>query len=433
MTVKSLTPVVVNSRRLPILVPSLRWIRCAFALLALTLISFTFTGCGGSPAEDVPARRAARGETIPIQIQASELPIQIEPIPGLKDCVSDEQLLVALNAALPLWHPPSVPSLVHELKLWGKDAVFTKEQVGGEGRVGLMMLETLLSDPLCRKHTVILGDGDGGPYLIDSPYGIHPIQSGSYDAVEYRAETHFGKLMMLMGLANVPLSTPVTTTSGRAGTLVDLLQDTIMNFGWEQELEFVGCALAYWLPPERSWSNKFGETFTFDDLMNWLLAEPLGKGCCGGTHLPYTVVTLLRVDEQVSVLDLKVRTKAEQYLRHLADVLEKTQNPDGTWSRDWGESGQDGFLYSDTVLDNITIAGHHLEWIALVDEKYRPSKDCIRRAVVSVVDQVGRLRPSGYRSFKTILPCSHAAKAMCLMRDAEPYQIWLTLSNAQKR
>ncbi len=281
--------------------------------LAVALSFSALAGCSRLPVDDVPARRAARGETLPLFIKARELPLQVEPASGFEDCVTDEQLLVALKASLPLWHPPTVPSLIHELKLWGKDAVFTKEQVGGEGRTGKMMVETLLSDPLCRDNTVRLGDGDGGPYLIDSPYGIHPIQSGSYDAVEYRAESHYGKLTMLMALAGMPLSTPVTTSSGRVGTLADVLQDTIMNFGWEQELEFIGCSLAFWLPPERSWSNKFGETFTFDELMDRLLAAPLGKGCCGGTHVPYTVVVLLRVNEQHQILELKTKERAEAW------------------------------------------------------------------------------------------------------------------------
>jgi hypothetical protein len=308
-------------------------------LLSVAILFLSFWGLPGcdqtsSDLDNIPARQAARGETIPLVIKARDFPLQVAPLPGLADCVTDEQILVVLKASLPLWHPPSVPSLVHELKLWGKEAVFTKDQVGGEGRSDQMMVETLLSDPLCREHTVRLGDGDGGPYLIDSSYGIHPIQSGSYDAIEYRAETHFGKLTMLMGLTNVPLLTPVTTASGRVGTVADILQDTIMNFGWEQELEFVGCSLAYWIPPERSWTNKFGETFTFDELMERLLDEPLGKGCCGGTHVPYTVVTLLRINEQVPILDAKVQAKAEKWLQHLAEVLEKTQEPDGTWRHD---------------------------------------------------------------------------------------------------
>ena len=81
----------------------------------------------------------------------------------------------------------------------------------------------------------------------------------------------------------------------------------------------------------------------------------------------------------------------------------KTQNPDGSWPRDWGETGQTDFLYGDPVLDNITITGHHLEWMALAREEYQPSKECIMKAVASVVEQINQLPPLRHRSFKTIL------------------------------
>ncbi len=396
----------------------------------LTLVVIVFlTGClwflyrngVSNETPDIPARRATRGEKLPLLIKVREWPIQLEPISGLEDCVADEQLSKALRASLPLWHPPSVPSLVHELKLWGKDCVFTKEQVGGEGRTGKMMVETLLSDPLCAERTVKLGEGKGGSYLIDSPYGIHPIQSGSYDAVEYRGEPHYGKLTMLMGLTNVPISTPVTSSSGHVGTLADVLQDTIMNFHWGQELEFIGCSLAYWLPPEKSWTNQFGETFTFDELMEHLLEQPLGKGCCGGCHAPYTVVTLLRVDSDYSpILSEKTRKHAEQWLKNVVVTLEQNQLPDGGWERDWGKTGQDGVLYNDSILDRITIIGHHLEWFAVAPKKFRPSQGCTTKAVVAVTEQIDLLPPLQHRSFKTILPCSHAAKAFCLIKNVDP-------------
>src|ERR1700730_9060010 len=52
------------------------------------------------------------------------------PVPGFADCVSDAQLAAALCASLPLWSPPPVPSLMHELRLWGRSCMFTKELVG---------------------------------------------------------------------------------------------------------------------------------------------------------------------------------------------------------------------------------------------------------------------------------------------------------------
>jgi hypothetical protein len=378
-------------------------------------------------AEMVPSRMALRGEKIPFLIKVRSTPLHLEPISGLENCVTDEQILKALNASLPLWRPPNVLSLIHELKLWGKDCNFTKEQVGGKGRTGKMMVETLLSDSLCAERTVKLGEKNGGTYLLDSPYGIHPIQSGSYDAVEYRGEPHYGKLTMPMALSNIPISTSVTTFSGRVGTLADVLQDTILNFHWGQEPEFIGCSLAFWLPPEKSWTNQFGKTFTFDELMEHLLKQPLGKGCCGGCHVPYTVVTILRIDaEQYPILSPKTREHTKRWLGNVVRILERNQLPDGSWERDWGKTGQKSFLYGDKTLDVITILGHHLEWIALSLEEWRPSKDCIKKAVVAVSEQIDQLPELRYRSFKTLLPCSHVAKAMCLIRNVDSYQFWLT-------
>ncbi|MDR0608499.1 MAG: hypothetical protein LBG58_00125 [Planctomycetaceae bacterium] len=402
------------------------WSVVVVVLMAGSLV-FLLRGKNTHFSDEIPARLAARGEKIPFLIKNRNNPLYLKPVLGLENCVTDEQILLSLNASLPQWHPPSVPSLVHELKLWGKDCIFTKEQVGGEGRTGKMMVETLLNDSLCAEQTVKLGDGNGGTYLMDSPFGIHPIQSGSYDAVEYRGEPHYGKLTMLMALSDVPISTPVTTSSGYVGTLADILQDTIMNFHWGQELEFIGCSLAFWLPPEKSWTNQFDEKFTFDDLMKHLLEPPLGKGCCGGCHVPYTVVTILRIDSEYSpILSPKTRQQAEQWIKNVAKIIETNQLPDGTWERDWGKTEQKGFLYGDKTLDAITLLGHHLEWIAIANEAWRPSKDCVNKAVIAVSEQIGSLPELRYRSFKTVLPCSHAAKAMCLMRNIDPYQFWLS-------
>ncbi|GHT37137.1 hypothetical protein FACS189427_09730 [Planctomycetales bacterium] len=236
---------------------------------------------------------------------------------------------------------------------------------------------------------------------------------------------------MLMALSGVPLSTPVTTSSGRVGTLADVLQDTMMNFGWDKELEFAGCSFAFWLPPEKSWTNQFGETFTFDELLEHLLAVPLGKGCCGGCHIPYTVVILLRVNEQYQILSNSTVQAAEIYLNKLTSVLESNQLPDGSWERDWGKTGEKGVLYNDLVLDKITILGHHLEWIALLPESFDVPKETIQKAIVAVTEQIDQLPPLEKRSFKTILPCSHAAKALTLLMRQESFEVWQRLNQSK--
>ena len=290
-----------------------------------------------------------------------------------------------------------------------------------------MMVETLLSDTLCADRTANedIRPGRGGSFLIDSPYGISVIQSGSYDAVEYRAEPHYGKLTQVMGEIGLPLATRVTTSSGRVGTLADVLQDTIMRFSWDRELEFIGSSLAFWLPPERSWTNQFGEKFTFDELVMKLLRRPLGEGCCCGCHVPYAVAMILRADGQHPVLSTRVRQLAFSWLRRVSETLEKNQLPDGGWERDWGNTGQERLAYNDPALSRITLIGHHLEWMAFVPSEYRLPNKAIAKAVIRVEKEIDELPPLPYRSFKALLPCSHVARALCCCKGVDPFESFL--------
>lgn len=111
-------------------------------------------------------------------------------------------------------------------------------------------------------------------------------------------------------------------------------------------------------------------------------------------------------------------------LKRVVAALEKSQLSDGTWARDWGGNGEKGFLYGEKTLDDITILGHQLEWMAFAGETFSPSKECIRKAVFAVVENIGNLPVITRRPFKTLLPCSHAARAMCDMRAIDPFDTW---------
>ncbi|MDR2642113.1 MAG: hypothetical protein LBC74_04900, partial [Planctomycetaceae bacterium] len=76
---------------------------------------------------------------------------------------------------------------------------------------------------------------------------------------------------------------------------------------------------------------------------------------------------LTRYITGLPILSEKNRNRAEQWIKNVAKIVEKNQLPDGTWERDWGKTGQKGFLYGDKTLDAITLIGHHLEWIAIAN------------------------------------------------------------------
>jgi hypothetical protein len=186
-----------------------------------------------------------RGDRLQSDYSSRPLPMIIKSKKHYSNVVSEVELISVLCTALPWWSPPTVPSAYHELKLWGKDAVFSSEAIG-ISRTGSTLVKTLLNDADCRANTVPLG----GSYLLDSPFGIRPALIGGEDAIRFRGEAHFGQLLQIMGECGIAANTRVTTSSGRVGTLSDILQDAVSTFSlYETELEFIACGLAYWRGP----------------------------------------------------------------------------------------------------------------------------------------------------------------------------------------
>jgi hypothetical protein len=386
----------------------------AFVLLA---------GCLSQPqvGDMPPARLAQRGERVGRIISIRVQPNQSPPHLTLKHTVSDDDLLTVLAGAAPVWTPPTVSCLIHELKLWGKDADFSASALG-RSVTGLSIVETLLSDPLCRTNA----SPNGAAYLLDSPYGIRVVELGTSDSVANRGEAHFGQLLKALAEGRVPSTCAVTTSSGRTGTIEDLFQDATLRFSPSRELEFIACAIAYWLPDgQRTWIDEFGNQHSFDNLMRYLLAIPYGKGSCAGCHVPYAIATILARNDHAAIASLapNTRTDAVDFLRRLSRHLERCQSPSGAWDKTWGTESIT-FASGDAALDRITVTGHHLEWMAIAPPNTLPPDNVIVRAVASLRSDVTDVIKIPGRSYKTLLPTCHAARALCLIRGVDPNSIF---------
>lgn len=242
----------------------------------------------------------------------------------------------------------------------------------------------------------------------------------SEGALAGRAEGHYGQLLKALAQAGVPSSTPVTTASQRNGTVADIFQDAVLRFSYADELEFIACALALWLPPHRTWRNQFGEEFSFDELTSALLHAPRGDGPCGGCHLPYSIAIILRVDETHSLLSEEVRRDALRWLNETVELLRVRQMPSGGWNRSWSGTLNVGPIMGIDLLDRVTITGHHLEWMALAPIEIRRQEGMLRAAVKSLASDLAELTSRARPSFKDELPASHAARALALMRGESP-------------
>ncbi len=152
--------------------------------------------------------------------------------------------------------------------------------------------------------------------------------------------------------------------------------------------------------------------------MQQLLSIPYGKGSCAGCHVPYTVVVILQLDADSNVLSAEVRRSAIEWLKSLSHVLETSQLSLGGWDENWA-GGKPPFVWGDNVMDRITVTGHHLEWMALAPPEVLPSRETISRAIHALKTDVVELTRIPGRSFKVILPASHAARALALMKGVD--------------
>ena len=398
------------------------WFLKSTWLVALSCVGFslTFYFLSMPNSEELPpARMSAKERYSPRSTPCRETPFRAVGHLHYTDTVRNEDLLPTLCAAAPIWSPPTVPTLFHELILWGKEADFTKEMVGHRRR-GDEIVEVLLSDAKCKAKTSV----NGGDYLIDSPYGIRVVELASPDAEANRGEAHFGQLLKVLGEANVASNTQVRTSSGRSGQVSEIFQDAVLRFSFSKELEFITCAMVYWLPEgQTTWTNEFGNSFSYDTLMIKLLDTKIGKGACGGCHLPYAVSVLLSLDSKQDVLTGNTREAARDWLKELSKRLEVRQATGGGWDKSWA-GGEAIHVWGDTRLDHITITGHHLEWIAIAPPDCIPNKEIVRSAVRALAHETAILVEIPKRSFKTGLPSCHAARALVLLSGVDPVRVF---------
>jgi hypothetical protein len=317
-----------------------------------------------------------------------------------------------LSVAKPRWHPPTVPIMLHAVRLWGRDAVFEESPPDqSSGR----FIEVLLDSRQCDK---VVGQFSG--FLVATDHGVRVLSSGDMLRRSLYAEPHSDKLLQVLAECAVSRDTPVIDNNGRRHTVEAILRESLWRFSLSQELEFTTNAYTLWLPPRRTWSNRFGQVYSFSDLAEALVSRPIGSGACQGTHVPYALNSLIRANELApELLSQEAEAAAYDRLRTMSVRLELNELPGGGWDKTWsGEYvavPENMFFEFKPHFDRIAVTGHHLEWIALAPEELRPSRNVVQRAIEALGRELSALSGDDLQKSKGYLPVTHAVRAMVLL------------------
>jgi hypothetical protein len=267
--------------------------------------------------------------------------------------------------------------------------------------------------------------GNDNPPLIDTREGLRSRVVFQRDAKwQPERQNHEDQLLAVLAETGVPLSQPVRTARGER-TVRNILEDTLANYNLaKQEIEWSALSVTLYLPPRKSWSDRFGKRYTLDDVALELMGR-LGndKLSCAGTHLLYSMTVLLRVDEQEPMLKPEVRAQLRERLREQTLSLRRSQFSDGGWGRDWSHTVQ-GKAQRPAgpvpVEEQVLVTGHHVEWLMLLPSDLRPPRECFLRAlrwlqVRLEVDDLDTLR-------KNYCPYSHAGRVLWILSRTKASQ-----------
>ncbi len=353
-------------------------------------------------------------------------PINVPPLYDYSVVVSDEQLVRVLTKLRPkfLAEKTKINHVDHGLRFWGIPARFhepTKYLDGNEMR-------RILVDH--KRFAEVYGE-NAKPLLIDHPGGVRVRVAEGHASSSHTDHT-------LAGLAEVgthmnePLHVKrgdkVITTSYRA-----MFERAIRDFSLNQvEYEWSTMAFALFTPPVNRWYSSEGQEITYDRLARRIMRQELPQGVCFGNHRLYTLVILLRIDEdETPILSPEVREEVLTFLADMTPRLVRHQHADGYWDGDWAtraasESKADK-TSGDMQADRILATGHALEWWAMVPrsvaERLHPPRSTLVSAGQWLVRTIENLSDEQVEGYFTYL--SHCGRALALWRNQFAYEVAL--------
>ena len=355
------------------------------------------------------AERQAARNLPPLRPRA----IVLTPLYDDPRIATDEQLEATLRKLYPrLRGPePKINYVDHALRFWGPNAVFDDP----DALSGAEMRDLLLNHERFAKVWPT-----APPFLQRNEKGVLEIRTKEGLATA----SHTDHTLASVCETGISRDYPVITPKDRT-TFAELMETSLKEFSVDQ-MEYEWSILAYtlFLPPTTSWITSEGQQVSFDSLADRLMRESLPNGVCFGNHRLAALVTMLRVDAEISpILKPKTRERIVKFLTLVSQQLVKTQHAYGYWDEGWVgakpkvNKGEESIAGGE-LKNRIIATGHILEWLAWAPEEIHPPREVLFRAAQWMIHAVEQLDAQEIRENYAF--ATHAGTALAYWRKTTP-------------
>lgn len=359
---------------------------------------------------ELPLSRVERFTPVAVD---RKLPIPIPRPYNRPDLVSDEDLAAVLSQVQPIFerHEMKPNFIEHALRTWGVDATFQNPKaVSGADMLAFLTDNARFVDSWGKKIK---------PLLQERPRGV-----GIHWGTDTGASYHHDHLLACVTEANAPLGTPVYGPSRHNNTLYNVLQESMRDFRLdERETEWTVMAFGLWICPVKEWVGAEGRHYSFDLLADRLLRGERTKGVCAGTHRVYSLMLLIRLDDEYHILSPETRKQVYQYLEGVRDAIAAAQFEDGHWPSNW----PDAKAAVESPVDEpdyrkVIATGHHLEWMSIAPRDLLISDAQLKKAIDWTVQDTKKRSHEEINKMYTFY--SHIGAALANWRQVRPADYW---------
>ncbi len=370
----------------------------------------------GTQQQEVIAHVRHRPYPLDVTLQSEKATV-VESLHNDAEVVTDQELAAVLKKILPRFSRDHLrPNLVeHALRTWGSEIEFTNPDI-----ISGPQMKEFLTD--MAKFVDSWGK-NANPLMIANDDGIHVRF-----AEDRSGSVHHDHTLAALTEAGLSLDDTVFTTAREMhvrNIVIEALRDFRLD---ERETEWSVMSFALWMADQKlsAWHNGQGRQITFDMLAERLMRNHKRDGVCLGTHRVYSLMLLVRLDDQNGgkLITRKTREQIMVYLASVRDLIAASQREDGSWGSNWTD-GAEALAEADPaelISKRVIATGHHLEWLSIAPIELHPPKDQILKAADWLISNVEATPQDEIDTNYTFY--SHVGKALAMWRHTSPAAFW---------
>lgn len=358
----------------------------------------------GKPAVlDVDLAQAGRSDVLPLYDDA--------------EVIADEDLANVLRAVIPRFSRNHLrPNLVeHALRTWGSEITFRHpDAISGP------QMKEFLTD---MTRFMDSWQNTGAPLMEARGDGVYVRW-----AEDSSSSVHHDHTLAALTEGGLTLDDPVFT-SVRRMRVRDILAEAMRDFRPdERETEWSALSFTTWLAAERAtvWHNGESRRISFDMLADRLMRGHKRDGVCLGTHRIYSLMVMLRLNDQQegTLLAESTALNIRSFLTEVRDLIIASQSADGSWPANWmdGAEAEAKADPKEKGYKRVIATGHHLEWLSIAPEEFHPPAHQIRHAARWLVNNIAETPQEEIDRNYTFY--SHVGKALAMWRRSSPSEFW---------